>query len=153
MKRYIAISILFLLFPAISAAQNDNETTPESGVKMQTGRTSIQQEELYPYIIIDQEPSLAASRGSIKGDINEQSLFSSMSGLVSEYELAGWIKKTPEGIYRFHLEGNPDKLKTAVAKIQTCDKNSRIDEVQSRTAVPTKYIKGFKVLESTNSME
>jgi acylphosphatase len=153
MKRYIPIIILILFFPAMSAAQKDDETTPDSGVKMQTGKSSIQEEELYPYIIIEQEPPLAASRGSISGDIDGQSLVSSMSGLVSEYGLAGWIKKNTDGTYRFHLEGDPDKLKEALSKIQSSDKKSRIDDVQSRTAVPTKYIKGFKVLESDNSRE
>jgi acylphosphatase len=73
-----------------------------------------------------------------------------MTVIAAEYNLAGWIKKTPEGSFRFHLEGDPEKLKEAVAKIPSCDKESKIENVESKTAVPTKYLKGFKVINNND---
>jgi acylphosphatase len=148
MKKNIVLIFFFMLasYPLYAAENPDKSSGAETGISINKGKTHIKDEEIYPYLIIEQNPPLAAVRGYIFGNVKEDSLKTAMTGLSAEYNLAGWIRKTPEGSFQFHLEGDPEKLKEAVAKIPTCDRESKIEKVESKTAVPTKYIKGFKII-------
>ena len=148
MKKNIVLIFFFMLasYPLYAAENPDKGSGAKTGIFVDQGKTHIKDEEIYPYLIIEQPPPLAAVRGFIYGDVKDDSLKAAMTGIAAEYNLAGWIRKTPEGSFQFHLEGDPEKLKEAVAKIPYCDKESKIEKVESKTAVPTKYIKGFKTL-------
>ncbi len=149
--RNFLLFFLLILFPLCLAAESD---TPDSGsgieVKKEKNKVYIQESEIYPYMTVEQDPPIAAKRGFIKGDINEASIEASMKKLTAEYKLAGWIRKTPDGTFQFHLQGLPDNVKAAVSKIPACDPSSRIEGVDSKTAVVTKYMRGFKVIEAEN---
>jgi len=147
MRKFL-LFFLLILFPLCLAAENDNSTGIE--VKKEKNKVYIQESEIYPYMTVEQNPPIAAKRGFIKGDINEASIEASMRKLAAEYNLAGWIRKTPEGTFQFHLQGLPDKLKAAVDKIPACDPGSRIDSVDAKAAVVTKYLRGFKIIEAEN---
>ena len=150
MRKFL-LFILLILFPVCLAASTDNS---DSGtgieVKKEKNKVYIKETEIYPYLTVEQDPPIAAKRGFIKGDINETSIEASIKKLAAEYNLAGWIKKTPEGTFQFHLQGLPDNVKAAVAKIPACDPGSKIEGVDTKAAVVTKYLKGFKIIEAEN---
>lgn len=150
MRKFL-LFFLLILFPFGLAAEADN---PDNGtgieVKKEKNKVYIQESEIYPYMTVEQDPPIAAKRGFIKGDINEAGIEASMKKLAAEYNLAGWIKKTPEGTFQFHLQGLPDNVKAAIDKIPACDSSSRIEGVDSKAAVVTKYLRGFKVIEAEN---
>jgi acylphosphatase len=147
-KNIVLVFFLMLaLYPLYAADNPPKSSGAETGISVDQGKTHIKEEEIYPYLTIEQNPPLAAVRGYIYGNVKEDSLIVAMTGLSAEYNLAGWIRKTPEGSFQFHLEGDPEKLKEAVAKIPSWDKESKIEKVESKTAVPTKYIKGFKTIQ------
>ncbi len=149
--RNFLLFFLLILFPFCLAAESD---TPDSGtgieVKKEKNKVYIQESDIHPYMTIEQDPPIAAKRGFITGDINEASIEASMKKLASEYNLAGWIRKTPDGTFQFHLQGLPDNVKAAVEKIPACDPSSRIEGVDSKAAVVTKYMRGFKTIEAEN---
>jgi acylphosphatase len=143
--------VLLVLFPVCLLASGDNsENEAETGIKKEKGKVYIKESEIYPYITIEQNPPVAAIRGFIKGNINDASLTAYMTKLAGEYNLAGWMRKTPEGSIQFHLQGLPENVKTAVTKIPICDPASKIETVESKTAVVTKYMKGFKTIDAEN---
>ncbi|HEY9159560.1 MAG TPA: acylphosphatase [Desulfomonilia bacterium] len=150
MRKFL-LFLLLTLYPFCLSAESEN---PDSGtgieVKKEKNKVYIQESEIYPYMTIEQDPPIAARRGFIKGDINEASIEASMKKLAAEYNLAGWIKKTPEGTFQFHLQGLPDNVKAAIEKIPTCDPGSKIEGVDSKAAVVTKYMRGFKTIEAEN---
>jgi acylphosphatase len=149
MKKNIVLIFFFILaaYPLFAADNQTKSSGAETGISVDQGKTHIKDEVIYPYLVIEQNPPLDAVRGHIYGNVKEDSLIAAMTSLVAEYNLAGWIRKTPEGSFQFHLEGDPEKLKEAVAKIPSCDRESKIEKVESKTAVPTKYIKGFKTIQ------
>ena len=150
MRKFL-LFLLLILFPISLAAATDN---PDSGTgieeKKEKNKVYIQESEIYPYMTIEQDPPIVAKRGFIKGDINEAGIEASIKKLAAEYNLAGWIKKTPEGTFQFHLQGLPVNVKAAVAKIPTCDPGSKIEGVDAKAAVVTKYLRGFKIIEPEN---
>jgi acylphosphatase len=150
MRKYLFI-ILLILFPLhLFALDDSSEAGTEIDIKKEKDKVYIKEGVIYPYTTIEQTPPVAAVRGFIKGNINDASLSTSMTKLASEYNLAGWIRKTPEGLVQFHLQGLPDKVKAAVAKIPQCDPASKIDNVDSKAAFVTKYMKGFKIIDGEN---
>jgi acylphosphatase len=150
MRKYL-LFVLLILFPLCLLASADNPEN-ETGieVKKEKGKVYIKESESYPYMTIEQNPPFAAIRGFIKGNINDASLAASMTRLTTEYNLAGWIRKTSEGSVQFHLQGLPDNVKTALAKIPQCDPASKIENVDSKAAVVTKYLRGFKIIDGEN---
>ena len=95
-------------------------------------------------------PPVYAVRGNISGSINDESMVAAMTSLAKEYNLAGWIKKLPDGTMRFHLQGLQKSVKEAVAKIPQCDPGSKITNVETKDAAVTKpmYMSGFKRIEN-----
>jgi acylphosphatase len=150
MRKFL-LFLLLILFPLSLAAETDS---PNSGtgieVKKEKNKVYIQESEIYPYMTVEQDPPIAAKRGFIKGDINEVGIEASMKKLAAEYNLAGWIRKTQQGTFQFHLQGLPDNVKAAIEKIPACDPSSRIEGVDTKTAVVTKYMRGFKKIEPEN---
>lgn len=142
---------MLILFPlSLAAAADNSDSGTGIEVKKEKNKVYIQESEIYPYMTIEQEPPIIAKRGFIKGTIDETSLEASIKKLAAEYNLAGWIKKTPDGTFQFHLQGLPDNVKSAISKIQTCDPGSRIEGVDAKAAVVTKYLIGFKIIEPEN---
>lgn len=150
MKKYLLIFLLILIPMHLSASNEVPDSGNDLDLKKEPGKVYIKEGEEYPFMTVEQNPSVYAVRGFITGDINEKGLISSMTKLAKEYNLAGWIRKSPEGGYQFHLQGLPDNVKAAVAGIPGCDPSSKIVDVDSRVAVVTKYLKTFRKIESEN---
>jgi len=101
------------------------------------------------WTVIIEPPPVYSIEGNINGEINDASMVAAMTSLAKEYNLAGWIKKLPDGTMRFHLQGLQKNVKEAIAKIPQCDPGSKVSSVDTKPAYTVnKNIHDFKNIEN-----